>query len=33
MTNKELFENKDELMNKEIVIKGWIRNHRKQKEF
>lgn len=33
MTNKELFEKKDELMTKEVNLKGWIRNHRKQKEF
>lgn len=29
----ELFKNKDELIEKEIKINGWIRNHRKQKEF
>ncbi len=33
MTVKELFENKQDLMNNTINIKGWIRNHRKQKEF
>ena len=29
----ELFKNTDELIEKEIKINGWIRNHRKQKEF
>ena len=29
----ELFNKKDELIDKEIKVNGWIRNHRKQKEF
>ena len=29
----EVFEKKDELLEKEITIHGWIRNHRPQKEF
>ena len=33
MLVKELFEKKEELMNQEVMIQGWIRNHRKQKEF
>ena len=30
---KEVFDKKDELLNKEIKVHGWIRNHRPQKEF
>ena len=30
---KELYEKIDELMGSDVVIQGWIRNHRKQKEF
>ena len=30
---KELYEKIDDYMDKEVVIQGWIRNHRKQKEF
>ena len=30
---KNLFENEEKLIGKEITLKGWIRNHRKQKEF
>ena len=30
---KEVFDKKDELLNKEIKVNGWIRNHRPQKEF
>ena len=30
---KELYEKEKELINKEITLKGWVRNHRKQKEF
>ena len=30
---KELYEKIDEYMDSEVVLKGWIRNHRKQKEF
>lgn len=33
MTVKELFEKSKEVIDKEETIKGWIRNHRKQKEF
>ena len=30
---KEVFDKKDELLDKEIKVNGWIRNHRPQKEF
>ena len=30
---KELFEEKEKFMNKDIKVQGWIKNHRKQKEF
>ena len=30
---KDIHEQKDNFMDKEIELKGWIRNHRKQKEF
>ena len=30
---RDIFKNKDEYLNKEVTIQGWIRNHRKQKEF
>ncbi|MBR4618541.1 MAG: asparagine--tRNA ligase [Bacilli bacterium] len=33
MTLKELFEKKENLVNSDVELKGWIRNHRKQKEF
>lgn len=33
MTDKELFTNTEEYLGKEITIEGWIKNHRKQKEF
>ncbi len=33
MTDKELFEHSLDYMDKEIVLEGWIKNHRKQKEF
>ena len=33
MDVKELYKNKNELLNKEIELSGWIRNHRKQKDF
>lgn len=33
MDLKELYEKIDEFMDKEIELSGWIRNHRKQKEF
>ena len=33
MDVKELYERIDELMDSEITLSGWVRNHRKQKEF
>lgn len=30
---KVLYENLNEKMNKEVTLQGWVRNHRKQKEF
>ena len=33
MTIKEILEKKDELLDEEITVSGWIRNHRPQKEF
>jgi len=33
MDVKELFEQKESYMDKEVTLNGWIRNHRKQKEF
>ncbi|MBO5095507.1 MAG: asparagine--tRNA ligase [Bacilli bacterium] len=33
MDIKELYENIDKYLDKEIILNGWIRNHRKQKEF
>ena len=30
---KELFMDSKKYLDKEITIQGWIRNHRKQKEF
>lgn len=33
MDVKELIENVDKFMGKKVVLQGWIRNHRKQKEF
>ena len=33
MTDKELFTNIKEYMGKNVKFRGWIRNHRKQKEF
>ncbi len=30
---KEIYEKRDEYINKEVSISGWIRNHRRQKEF
>ena len=33
MDIKEIYEDLSKHMDKEVVIKGWIRNHRKQKEF
>ena len=33
MTIKEILDNKEKYLDKEIVVNGWIRNHRPQKEF
>ena len=33
MTDKELFKNTKEHIGKEVMLQGWVRNHRKQKEF
>lgn len=33
MNIKEVFDKKNDLLNKEVTISGWIRNHRPQKEF
>ncbi len=33
MTVKEIYENQKKLLKKEVIVQGWIRNHRKQKEF
>lgn len=33
MTDKYLFTNYEEYLNKEVTLEGWIKNHRKQKEF
>ena len=33
MDLKELHERYEELLNKEVILDGWIRNHRKQKDF
>ena len=33
MTDRELFKDSKKYMNKEIALEGWIKNHRKQKEF
>ena len=33
MDVKELFEKTDELIGKTVTLSGWVRNHRKQKEF
>ena len=33
MDVKELYEKTEELMDKEVTLSGWVRNHRKQKEF
>jgi len=33
MDIKELYENIEQYLDKEIVLNGWIRNHRKQKDF
>ena len=33
MDSRDLFKNWKEYLGKEVTLKGWIRNHRKQKEF
>ncbi|MBR3210510.1 MAG: asparagine--tRNA ligase [Bacilli bacterium] len=33
MTDKDLFVNTQEYLGKKVVLEGWIKNHRKQKEF
>lgn len=33
MDIKELYEKKDSLFDQEVILEGWIRNHRKQKDF
>ena len=33
MEIKQLYENLSEYKNKNVTLEGWIRNHRKQKEF
>ncbi len=33
MTDKELFINTKEYIGKKVILEGWIKNHRKQKEF
>lgn len=33
MTIKEVFENKEKYLDSKIILQGWVRNHRKQKEF
>ena len=33
MSDREIFKNLDKYMGKEVVLEGWIKNHRKQKEF
>ncbi len=30
---RDIYKNLDQYMNQEVVVSGWIRNHRKQKEF
>ena len=30
---KDLYEKLDEYLGKEVTLQGWIKNHRKQKEF
>ena len=33
MTDRELFEEYKKYLDKEVILEGWIKNHRKQKEF
>ena len=33
MDLREIFQNEDKYLNQEVTVQGWIRNHRKQKEF
>ncbi len=30
---KEIYQDTDKYMDQEVTVSGWIRNHRKQKEF
>ena len=30
---KEIYQDTDKYMDPEVTVSGWIRNHRKQKEF
>ena len=30
---RDIFANEKEYIDKEVTVQGWIRNHRKQKEF
>ena len=30
---RDIYSNKDKYLNKDLILQGWIRNHRKQKEF
>ena len=30
---RDIYKDVNEYLNKEVVLNGWIRNHRKQKEF
>ena len=33
LDSKEIYSSLDKYMNKEVTLQGWVRNHRKQKEF
>ena len=33
LDGKKLYDDYQEYLEKEVTLKGWIRNHRKQKEF
>ena len=33
MDVRDLFEKMNEVMDKKVTLSGWVRNHRKQKEF
>jgi len=30
---KEIYDDTEKYIDKEVIIQGWVRNHRKQKEF